>query len=174
MSIEALRSQIDAEALKLGTLLSQRRDLDRQIYGAKERLEAFQQAFALVTGEPVPAETFLQDGAFVTPKGVVRPTINHTDPWQDALIQMKAKGGEFTTNEIVAEAKRRGIDIPRLRARSRLAHLVDKKVLLRVREGVFRFSPQGGDVPDLLMDEHLLKLAQSLAWRDDEEPPDKG
>jgi hypothetical protein len=173
MNLDALNAMINDETRNFHGLMTQRHALDRAIDISRARLEAFHKARAAVSDQPA-APVTSERAETVAPSENFKPTVINPDPWQDALIAMKAKGGEFTTGEIMAEAKRRGSNTFRVRARSRLAHLVDKKVLLRVREGVFRFSPQGGDVPDLLMDEHLLKLAQSLAWRDDEEPPDKG
>jgi hypothetical protein len=142
MSIDALKSELDKEEAKFRALLRQRDGLDRQIEASRNRLDAFQQALALVTGQAVPAETFLEDGAVVMPNGQRRPVIGHVDPWEDALRVMEKKGGEFTTDQIIAEARSRGSDIPRIRARSRLAHAVDRHRLRRVREGVFEF-PKG-------------------------------
>jgi hypothetical protein len=139
MKTTALETQIEEEAEKLQALVRQRNGLDRQIEAARTRLEAFQQALALVTGQPVVAESFVQDGAIITPRGRVRPTLNHADPWEDALIVMKKRGGEFSTDQIITEAEARGADLTRDRARSRLAHLVERRILERVRDGNFKF-----------------------------------
>jgi hypothetical protein len=158
---------INEEALNFHGLMTQRQALDRDIEISRARLQAFHKAKAALSNQPA-ADPVPEKAETAAPNGDARPTIIHPDPWQDALIAMKARGGEFTTDEIMAEAKRRGSDIMRVRVRSRLAHLVDKKVLLRVREGVFRFSPQGGEFPD--SGEWMLDAARKLAWRDDETP----
>jgi hypothetical protein len=169
MKLDALDALINEEARNFHGLLTQRQALERDLEISRAKLQAFHKARAAVSAaDPAPekAET-------AGPNGEAKPTIVHLDPWQDALIAMKAKGGEFTTDEIMAEAKRRGSDIMRVRVRSRLAHLVDKKVLLRVRDGVFQFSPQGGEVPDP-DDDWLLRAAAELAWRpENDEAPDK-
>ena len=135
MSIDALRQQIDSEAGKLQALIRQRAGLDKQIDATRMRLEAFQQSLALVTGRPTVAP-------HVTPNGSIRQVIHDPDPWEDALAAMRRKGGTFTTDEVFGYATARGSDISRTRARTRLAHLVDRNRLNRVEDGVFEF-PKG-------------------------------
>jgi hypothetical protein len=132
MSIDALKKLIDDEAGKLQALIRQRAGLDKQIDAARTRLEAFQQSLALVTGRPTVAP-------HVTANGRIRQVIHDPDPWEDALAAMRRKGGSFTTDEIFDQAKSGGSDIDRVKARSRLAHLVDRKRLTRVEDGVFEF-----------------------------------
>jgi hypothetical protein len=136
---DKLKTQVDELAAKYRALVRQRDGLDRQIEAVKIRLEAFQDAYAMVNGQPIPAAS--QNSEIVTPKGRIRPVIRHLDPWEDALAAMQEKGGEFTTDAICVEARSRGGDIIRSRARTRLAHLVDRKVLKRIRDGVFEFPP---------------------------------
>lgn len=136
---DKLKAQIDELADKFRALVRQREGLDRQIEAMKIRLEAFQDAYAMVRGQPTSADVDELNGQIITPKGSTRPVIHHADPWEDALIVMGKKEGEFTTDEILAEARRRGSDMIRVRARSRLAHLVDRGELERVRDGVFKF-----------------------------------
>lgn len=130
-----LKAEIDELANKFRALIRQRDGLDRQIEAIKIRLEAFQDAYEIVSGQSAVPE---QNGE-TTQGRIRRPVINHADPWEDALIVLEKKGGEFTTDQIIAEAKSRGSDIERVRARSRLAHLCDRGTLKRVREGVFEF-----------------------------------
>lgn len=122
MGTEALKREIDEQTIKLGALLRQREGVDRQIAILKVRLEALQEAFSLVNGPTAN-----------------KPTIVLSDPWEDALRVVRENGGSFTTGAIFDEAKSRGSDIDRTRARTRLAHLVDRGKLRRVREGVFEF-----------------------------------
>src|SRR5882757_7244882 len=97
-----LKAEIDELTNKFRALIRQREGVDRQIAAMKIRLEAFQDAYAMVSGQSIAADSFEQDGEIVTPKGRVRPTIIHADPWEDALIALNAKGGECTTDEIIA------------------------------------------------------------------------
>lgn len=158
-NIEALKLQIEGETQKLRGLLSRRSDLNREIEALRNRLVAFRQSLAIVTGEPVPAETFSEDGAKVTHAGLVKPVIRHPDPWEDALGVMQARGGPFTTDEILTEARSRGSDIHRVRVRSRLAHLVDSKKLTRMREGIFIFP-----LAESEEDRRLIEAAKRAAW----------
>jgi cell division septum initiation protein DivIVA len=165
--VDALKAQVDQEATKLKALVRERQVIERQIEAVRHRMEAFQQSLAIATSEPVPAISFLDDGTMVTASGVVRPTIHHPDPWEDALRVMKERTAEFTTDALLAEARARGSDIKRDRVRSRLAHMVDKKKLIRIREGWFTFPP---DVraSESSEEDDLLEAARALAWRDEE------
>jgi hypothetical protein len=138
MSTETLKTQIADLTERYQALVRQREGLDRQIETTKIRLDAFQEAYVMVGGQAAASNG--QDGSTAAPKARVRPTLlNPLDPWDDALQVLRAKGRQFTTDDIIAEAESRGSDIDRVKARSRLAHLVDRKSLVRVREGVFEF-----------------------------------
>jgi hypothetical protein len=128
MSVESLKTEIADTVSKLDALERQREALLREIDSTTIRLTALKDALTIVTGFPRYIET-------------TKPPIQNPDPWEDALRVIAAKGGQFTTDEVVDECAARGGDMPRSRARSRLAHLVDRKILKRLDEGIFRFSP---------------------------------
>jgi len=68
-----------------------------------------------------------------------RPT---GEAWSAALTAMRAKGGKFTTDQILEHVITKGWALmPRHAARGRLAELVAKGTLRRVRNGVFEFPP---------------------------------
>jgi hypothetical protein len=127
---DKLKAQIDDLDGKLRALVRQRDGLDHQIEILKVRVEAFREAHALVNESHDIQKRPAPNGT--------RPVIHHADPWQDALRVMRGKG-RFTTDEIMAEAKARGSDVERPKARVRLAHLVSKNILIRIQDGVFEF-----------------------------------
>lgn len=133
MSTVDLKAQIDDLSEKLRALVRQRDGLDRQIEATKTRLEHFREAYELVSGQSVP------DKMATATNGGVHRQLSKGEAWTAALNAMRAKGGEFTTDEVLNEANARGADMPRHSARGRLAELAAKRTLRRLRDGVFEF-----------------------------------
>jgi hypothetical protein len=132
MSTADLKVQIDDLGEKLHALVRQRDGLDRQIEATKTRLEHFREAFALVGGQSVADKA--------PPKnGDARGIVSTGEAWAAALLTLHVKGGQFTTDQALAETNSQGAEIPRHAARGRLAELVAKGTLRRLRDGVFEF-----------------------------------
>jgi hypothetical protein len=130
-----LQVQIGELEFKFRGLVAQRDNLDRQIEQMKIRLDTYKDALALVTGAPAPAQQS-REGA-----NLFKPTETGA-AWRDSLEAMRATGTTFTTDMIFADVNSRGVKMIRPAVRGRLAELVDKRKLKRIREGVFEF-PRG-------------------------------
>ena len=129
MGTTDLKAQIDDLSEKLRALV--REGVDRQIEATKTRLEYYREAYELVSGQPVGTRPTASNGvsarAIVTTGEACRGA---------ALVAMRTKGGQFSTDDILASAKEHGAEVPRHSAPRPLAELVARRTLKRIREGV--------------------------------------